>query len=104
MANTIKQTNRTIELSDIDSDYIMSREINVESVVFIPGATDDQIEIREHTGVIATAPIKAFFISGDGEPRIQYFSQRIRLCFEFETASTILSEGTRIIFNIGERA
>jgi len=103
MANTIKQSNRTIEISEIDSNYIMGREINVESVVFIPGATDDQIEIREYIEEITTAPVKTFFISGDGEPRVQYFNQRIRLCFEFGAASTTLSIGAKIIFNIGER-
>ena len=58
MANTIKNTGRTIEISDIDSDYIMDPEINVESVVFIPGAADDSTEIREYTGDVATSPAK----------------------------------------------
>lgn len=101
MANTIKNTGRTIELSEIDSDYIMDPEINVESVVFIPGASDDSIEIREYTGNVTTSPAKTLLVSGDGEPRTQYFRQRLRLCFEF--ASGTFTAGAKVIFNIGER-
>lgn len=101
MANTIKNTGRTIEISAIDSDYIMDPEINVESVVFIPGAADDKIEIREYTGDVTTSPAKTLLISGDGEPRTQYFRQRLRLCFEF--ASGTFTAGAKVIFNIGER-
>jgi len=101
MANTINSTSRTIEISVIDSDYIMGPEINVESVVFIPGAPDDKIEIREYVENVTTSPAKTLMFSGDGEPRTQYFRQRVRLCFEF--ASATLTAGAKVIFNIGER-
>lgn len=101
MANTINSTNRTIEISVIDSDFIMDPDVNVESVVLIPGATDDEVEIREYTGDVTTSPAKTFLFSGDGEPRVQYFRQRIRLCFEF--ASATFTVGAKVIFNIGER-
>ena len=101
MANTIKNTGRTIEISAIDSDYVMGPEINVESVVFIPGAADDKVEIREYTGDVTTSPAKTLLVSGDGEPRTQYFRQRLRLCFEF--ASGTFTAGAKVIFNIGER-
>lgn len=102
MANSIKKTNRTIEISSIDSDYIMPPEINVESVVLIPGAANDEVEIREYTGGVTTSPAKTLLLSGDNEPRVQYFRQRIRLCFEF--ASATLTAGAKVIFNIGEKA
>lgn len=101
MANTIKSTGRTIEISAIDSDYIMNPEVNVESVVFLPGAVADSIEIREYTGDVTTSPAKTLLVSGDGEPRTQYFRQRLRLCFEF--ASGTFTAGAKVIFNIGER-
>jgi len=103
MANTIKTTSRTIEISEIDSDYILPPELNIESVVFIPGASGDKIEIREYINSDVTlSPIKSLLVSGDGEPRIQYFfRQRLRLCFEF--ASGIFTAGAKVIFNIGER-
>ena len=101
MANSIKKTSRTIEISSIDSDYTMDPELNVESVVLIPGATDDNIEIREYTGDVTTSPAKTLLLSGDNEPRVQYFRQRIRLCFEF--ASGTFTAGAKVIFNIGEK-
>jgi hypothetical protein len=100
-ANTVNKTNRTIEVSAIDSDYIMDMEINVESVVLIPGAADDQVTIREYTGNVATSPTSVLLISGDGEPRVMYYNQRKRLCFDFTDAT--LTQGAKIIFNIGER-
>jgi len=102
MANTIKTTSRTIEVSAIDSDFIMPPELIVESVVLIPGALGDKVEIREYlAGNVITSPAKTFLSSGDGEPRVQYFRQRVRLCFEF--ASGIFTAGAKVIFNIGEK-
>ena len=99
--STIITTNRTIEISAIDADYTMGLELNVESVVFLPGAANDSVEIREFVEAVATSPAKTLLISGDGEPRTQYFRQRLRLCFEF--ASGTFTAGAKIIFNIGER-
>ena len=99
--STIITTGRTIEISAIDADYTMNPELNVESVVLIPGAAGDNTEIREFTGDVTTSPAKTLLISGDGEPRTQYFRQRLRLCFEF--ASGTFTAGAKIIFNIGER-
>lgn len=102
MANSIKVTSRTIEISLIDSDYIMPPELIVESVVLIPGALGDKVEIREYmTEDVATCPAKTLLFSGDGEPRVQYFRQRVRLCFEF--ASSTFTAGAKVIFNIGEK-
>ena len=68
MANTIKTTNRTIEVSAIDSDYMMDNGINVESVIFIPGAADDAVEIIE-SSTETTDPVVVKLQSGDAEPR-----------------------------------
>jgi len=99
MANTVKVTNRTIEVSAIDSDYMMPQNINVESVVFIPGAANDVVYITENSGETAD-PVKVKLISGDGEPRIWYSNQRLQLGFIF--ASGIFTQGAKVIFNIGE--
>ena len=101
MSNTIKITNRTIEISAIDEDYMMDPEINVESVVFIPGAAADVVDIVEESPHAAD-PRKTQLKSGDGEPRITYFNQRLRLGFVF--ADGTFSQGAVVIFNIGERA
>lgn len=101
MANTIKTTNRTIEISAIDSDYMMDQLLNIQSVVFIPGASDDEVYIVENSEE-ETDPTKVALISGDGEPRGWYFgNQRLQLGFVF--ADGTFSEGSKVIFNTGER-
>jgi len=99
MANTVKVTNRTIEVSAIDADYMMETGLNVESVVFIPGADDDVVDIVE-SSVEAVDPTKVQLKSGDGEPRAWLFNQRLRLGFVF--ANGTFTAGSKVIFNIGE--
>ena len=99
MANTIISTNRTIEINAIDSDYMMNIGINVESVVFIPGASNDAVIIIENN-IGGSNPVKAKLQSGDGEPRIWYTNQRLQLGFVF--ANGTFSVGSKVIFNIGE--
>jgi hypothetical protein len=100
MANTIKTTNRTIEVSAIDEDYMMNTGINVESVVFIPGAEDDFVDITE-SSTYATDPVKVRLVSGNNEPRAWLFNQRLQLGFVF--ANGTFTAGSKVIFNIGER-
>jgi len=99
MANTVKTTNRTIEVSAIDEDYMMDTGINVESVIFIPGAAADVVEIIENS-IETTDPVKAKLESGDGEPRVWYTNQRLQLGFTF--ANGTFTAGSKVIFNIGE--
>ena len=99
MANTVKTTNRTIEISSIDSDYSMDPGLNVIDVVFIPGAADDVVDIVEISTHTAD-PVKVRLQSGDGEPRAWRFNQRLQLGFVF--ADGTFSAGSKVIFNIGE--
>lgn len=104
MANTIKITNRTIEISDIDSDYMMGQKINVQSVVLLPGATlkaSNYVDIIENS-VEAVDPVKVRLFSsiGEVEPRVWIFNQRLQLGFVFANAELGLS--SKVIFNIGE--
>ena len=99
MANTVKETNRTIEVSAIDEDYMMDTGINVESIVFIPGAADDVVDIVENS-TETNDPVKVQLKSGDGEPRGWLFKQRLQLGFVF--ANGTFSSGSKVIFNIGE--
>lgn len=99
MSNTVKTTNRTIEVSAIDEDYMMPVGLNVESVVFIPGAADDVVDIVE-SSVEAVDPAKVQLKSGDGEPRGWLFRQRLQLGFVF--ANGTFTAGAKVIFNIGE--
>jgi len=101
MANTVKSTNRTIEVSAIDSDYMMDPEINVWSVVFIGGGANDEVYIIEDS-VETTDPVKCHLKQAADEPREHYlFGQRLRLGFTF--ADGTFSQGSKVIFNIGDR-
>jgi hypothetical protein len=101
MSNTVIETNRTIEISAIDENYMMDVGINVDSVVFLPGAADDEVYIIE-SSIETTDPVKVLLQSGDGEPRGWTFgNQRLRLGFTF--ANGTFSQGSIVIFNIGER-
>ena len=102
MANTIKTTNRTIEVSAIDEDYMMGTGINVQSVIFIPGAVDDVVDIVENS-IETTNPAKVQLKSGDGETRgWSMHSQRLQLGFVF--ADGTFTANSKVIFNIGERS
>ena len=99
MANTIITTNRTIEVTDIDSDYMMDTVLNVESVVFVPAGWVDYVFIIE-SSVHAVDPVKTYLYSILGVPKVMYFNQRLRLGFIFSDGS--FTAGSKVIFNIGE--
>jgi len=104
MANTITVTNRTIEISGIDSDYMMDQVINVQSVVFIPGIslkTPNYVNIIENS-LHTTNPVKIKLINlvGGKEARACIFNQRLQLGFVF--ANCNLDAWCKVIFNIGE--
>jgi len=99
MSNTVKETNRTIEISAIDEDYMMDVGINVQSVVFIPGAIDDVVDIIENS-VETADPVKVQLLSTDGEPRGWILNQRLQLGFVF--ADGTFTANSKVIFNIGE--
>jgi hypothetical protein len=100
--STYKITNRTIEISDIDEDYLMPQEINVDSVVLIPATNPfgySFVDIYENSEYISN-PVKVQLYSGDDEPRVWYTYQRLQLGFHFKTS--FLTAGSKVIFNIGE--
>ena len=99
MSNTVKVTNRTIEVSAIDENYMMDMELNVQSVVFIPGQASDVVDIVE-SSIEAVDPTKVQLLCGDAEPRGWIFNQRLRLGFVF--ANGTFTAGSKVIFNIGE--
>ncbi len=103
--STIKITNRTIEVSAIDEDYMMSEGVNVESVVLIAGAASDMVQIIEQS-TYTTDPVKVELKSGDGEPRVWYAGQNLILGFTFANGTFTIPQGevgAKVIFNIGVR-
>jgi len=102
--STVKTTNRTIEVSVINEDYMMPSNLNVQSVVFIPGDNkfgNDEVYIVENSQY-ATDPTKCFLNNevGRKEPRVWIFNQRLRLGFVYNNGN--FSVGAKVIFNIGE--
>lgn len=100
MANTIVTTKRTIEISNIDSNYMMSNSENIWSVVFYSGTAADKVFIIESDGTYT--PLKCFLQISADEPREHYFfGQRMRLGFVF--ADGTFAATAKVVFNIGER-
>ena len=99
MANTVIVTNRTIEVTDIDSNYMMDTALNVESVVFIPAAWGDTVDIIENS-IESTDPVKVRLYSILGVPKVMYFNQRLQLGFIF--ANGTFTADSKVVFNIGE--
>lgn len=103
MANTIKVTNRIIEISDIDSDYMMSQELNVQSVILIPGIyflkQISYVYIVENSSYDSD-PVKVKLISSIGftEPRVWLFNQRLQLGFVY--ADCHFNPRAKVIFNL----
>ena len=100
----IKTTNRTIEVSEINADYMMPLKTNVQSVVFIPGIIfkgDNYVYIIENS-IHAVNPVKAFLQSTitQTEPRMWIFNQRLQLGFTY--LNGVFDIGAKVIFNIGE--
>ena len=103
MPNTIKITNRTIEISAIDSDYTMSTKLNVQSVVFIPGTGKQAanfVDIIQESGTDDPVKIKLISSIGEVESRAWIFNQRLQLGFVF--ANGVFGLGSKVIFNLGE--
>jgi hypothetical protein len=99
MANTVKVTSRTIEVSAIDADYMMPLGLNVWSVELI-GSANDKVYIIENND--ANDVTKCFLQRAADENRNHYFfGQRLQLGFVF--ADGTFSAGSKVIFNIGER-
>ena len=102
MANTIKTTNRTIEVAVVDADYMMPIKLNVQSVVFIPGTIlkgDNYVYIIENNSDSSVKILLTSTIT-QTEPRAWIFNQRLQLGFIY--ANGVFDTGAKVIFNIGE--
>jgi len=102
--STIIATNRTIEVSLIDEDYMMPLKTNVQSVVFIPGISlkvPNSVTIIENSPHVVN-PVKIILsnLVNGHEVRQWIFNQRLQLGFVF--ADCDLDQWCRVIFNIGE--
>lgn len=102
MANTIKTTNRTIEVTVVNADYMMPTKLNVQSVVLIPGTIqkgDNYVYIIENN---SNSSVKILLTSTitQTESRSWIFNQRLQLGFVY--LNGVFDTGAKVIFNIGE--
>jgi len=100
----IKTTNRIIEVSEINEDYMMDQKLNVQSVVLLPGIYlkfASYVDIVENSEYDAD-PVKVRLISSINpwlpEPRVWLFNQRLQLGFVYENC--VFNVGAKVIFNL----
>jgi hypothetical protein len=102
MANTVKTTNRTIEVAVKDTDYMMPTKLNVQSVVLIPGTIqkgDNYVYIIENNSDSSVKILLTSTIT-QTESRFWIFNQRLQLGFIY--LNGVFDIGAKVIFNIGE--
>ena len=98
----IKTTNRTIEVSEINADYMIPIKLNVQSVVFEPGFCLKDASVLNIVENSPDYPVKAQLTSSIGavEPRAWIFNQRLQVGFIYEDC--VFNVGAKVFFNIGE--
>lgn len=102
--NTVTLSGSTITISDIDSDFIlgttyswMSGGVKLDSVIFIPGAADDECILRDGS---LTGPIffRALAVDAYDEKAWTYKDSPKKVYMEFSDGT--YSAGSIIILNI----
>lgn len=71
MAATEAKTKAFIQVTAIDADWDMTETLQIYSIVFTPGAVDDELVIFD--GSVAGGIYACSLKSSDGEPRVEYF-------------------------------
>ena len=72
-ANTVTSSSTVIEVSGMDSDWDPDTVYKVIMIMFIPGASNDVMVIKQAS---ATGPTVFYAKSTDGEPRVAYYNGR----------------------------
>lgn len=97
MANTITTTAKTIEITDVDANYMMTESKPIWSISLMGDANDAVFVIEEAGG-----PRKCHLKIAADESREHYFGgQRMRLGFTF--ADGTFSANAFVCINIGDR-
>ena len=95
MAATELKSRAFIQVTAIDADWDMGEVLQIISVVFTPGAANDELVMFD--GPIADGMYACSLKSTDGEPRIEYFhGAPFRGVIDFSACT--LSAGHRVKF------
>jgi len=97
--NTVTSSNGIITLSAIDSDYVPTIDMAINSIEFVPGAVNDVLVVRSWTIV---GQIITTLVSSDGEARIKYFNKKLlRPAIDFSECT--LTAGSLVIIDYESR-
>ena len=86
---------KVIELSGISSDYDPGQELALQDIQFFPGAASDVCVFKTDS---ATGPLLCKMVSGDGEPRVKYFSRSQHAYMDYSDGS--YSSGAKIVLTL----
>lgn len=92
MAVTETSGTKVLELTTIDEDWTASESMDIFSIQFVPGASNDILVIKDSTDAGATI---AYMSSSDGDPRIIYFYHTMTPMIDFSECT--LSSGHSVI-------
>jgi len=96
-ANNVIGLRNSIEISSIDSDWNDTEYRYVKYIIFVPGATDDILVIRQAS---TTGPTIVYMKSSDGYPRIAYpLGTEIKMFLDY--ADSTLTAGSQVIILLG---
>jgi len=94
MANTIKVFRHGYEISGIDSDWDPGEWMDIDSIQFVPGATNDICTIKDQSD---TGPVIFYANSTDGDSRIKYFPSNARFKPLLDFSACTLNSGAYVI-------
>jgi len=101
MANTVNRVGRVIQLTAVDTDWLLSdlglSQSNIESIEFRPGATLDILVIKEGS---ATGPAIASLFSTSADTITKYLKGRHDLFLDVSDCT--LSMGHSITIILGQ--
>ena len=100
MGNTVNRVGRVIQLTAIDSDWLLSdlglSQSNIESIEFRPGATLDVLVVKEGS---ATGPAIANLFSTSADTIIKYLKGRHDVFLDVSDCT--LSSGHSVTIMLG---
>lgn len=97
--NSVSYVGNTIEISSIDSDWNSSESRKIHYVIFVPGASNDILVMKEGSG---TGPTTIYMKSSDGEPRIAYLDgQSVDLFLDYGDCT--LNTGAKVLVVLWEK-
>jgi len=98
-SNTVSYVGNVIEISAIDSDWNSTETRKIQYIIFVPGASNDVLVMKEAS---ATGPTVVYMKSTDGEPRIAYLEgQSADLYLDYSDCT--FNTGAKVLIMLWEK-